>query len=75
MIPYPIKFRADLKSIGTGWAIRNIQMYGNSVLPNDLFDDMKIETVEKLISTIIEEKVVIYHQNGGYIVERINKWK
>ena len=71
MIPQPIRFTSDLQDIGTGWAIRNILRYGNSVLPNDLFDEMKIETVERLISTIIGEEIVIIQSNGGYKAERI----
>ncbi len=75
MIPQPIRFPLDLKGMGTGWAIRNLLEYGNSVLPNDLFEELDVKTVERLISTIINEEIEIYRTSGGYIAERTKRWR
>lgn len=72
-IPRPLKFPRDIQTLGTGWAVRNIRRYGNTVLPSSLIDILGIKTAEKLLYAVIGEEIVIYRtdgKDGGYIAER-----
>lgn len=49
----------------TGWVIRNLRDYGNSVVPKELIEESGLErkTIERLLSTIINQQVVIIEEN------------
>ena len=73
-IPKPLNFPRDIQTLGTGWAVRNIRQYGNTVLPSSLIDILGIKTAEKLLYAVIGNELVIYRtdgKDGGYRAERV----
>ena len=73
-IPKPLNFPRDIQTLGTGWAVRNIRQYGNTVLPSSLIDILGIKTAEKRLYAVIGKEIVIYRtdgKDGGYRAERV----
>lgn len=70
-IPKVFHFPHDIQLIGTSWVIQNLNDYGNSVLPNGLFEWADERLIERLLKAIIEEDVTIRRTEYGYIAERV----
>ena len=70
-IPRPLKFSRDIQDIGTGWVIRNLCEYGNSVLPTSLLEIMSEKTLSRLLTVIVDDEIQIQETQFGYIAERI----
>lgn len=70
-IPKPLKFSRDIQDIGTGWVIRNLYEYGNSVLPTSLLEIMSEKTLSRLLTVIVDDEIQIRETQFGYIAERI----
>lgn len=69
-IPRPLKFPRDIQGLGAGWVVQNLEKYGNSALPDSLFETMSVRTIERLLSVITDEKIVVFPTKFGYIAER-----
>lgn len=70
-IPKVFHFPHDIQLIGNGWVIQNLNDYGNSVLPNGLFEWANERLIEKLLKAIIDEDVYVRRTEHGYIAERV----
>lgn len=69
MTQKPLKFKRNLKDIGTGYVVRNLLLYGNSIVPTELFNELSEETVAKLLTIILEKPVTIIKTRNGYKAE------
>lgn len=49
----------DLSKISGGWVVQNLRQYGNSLLPPELIKDFGSEKIEGVLSTIIDEPVLV----------------
>lgn len=70
VIPRPLKFPRNIQDISNGWVVRNIRKYGNSALPTCLLEIMEEETISRLLTEIIKEKITVRKTENGYIVEK-----
>lgn len=64
--------REYFDTYATGWVVRNLRDYGNAVVPKELIEESGLErkTIERLLSMIIEQQVVIIEEHKGqYRVE------
>ena len=64
--------REYFDTYATGWVVRNLQDYGNAVVPKELIEESGLErkTIERLLSMIIGQRVVIIEEHKGqYRVE------
>ena len=74
-IPQVFHFSLPLKYIADGWVIRNLKMYGNSVIPAEavaFFDSAREGGLEILLGEIMEAPVQV-RQTGKdtYIAELV----
>lgn len=55
---------------GNGWVLRNLERYGNSLLPDELIHTLNddIELTRRLIEYAYEKPVVIRESTSGFIV-------
>lgn len=67
--PFSIKMKFD------GWIIRNMNNYGNSLIPKDLLNTVKydVDVLKNLIEYAYEKPVRIRKTDSGYIVEDVRR--
>lgn len=59
-----------LRSQAKGYVINNLEMYGNSLLPDDLIKLLGIPTTERLLTVIMGEQVSIYRMGKSWVAQR-----
>lgn len=45
--------------VNEGWIVRNLRLYGNSVVPNELIDKYGTAGVEKMIEMVLKRNVIV----------------
>lgn len=69
--PYGMDVFLECMKRANGWVIKNLNRYGNSVLPSELITgESDIRIGEKLLSVITNEHVTIRNTDDGYICYR-----
>ena len=73
-IPRIFHFIRDWPRISNGYVLRNLNDYGNSLVPEELMDLMTIDTLSRLLSWLTGDQVnILKVGNDTYIAERERK--
>jgi hypothetical protein len=59
-----------LRSQAKGYVIKNLNLYGNSLLPDDLIKQLGIPTTERLLTVIMGEPINIYRMGKSWVAQR-----
>lgn len=55
-----------LRSQATGWVVRNLRDYGNTLVPDEVIKSLTPEVTARLLTTIIGEEVEVYKSKVGF---------
>jgi len=70
-IPKVFHFPHDLRSMArNGYVCRNIEQYGDSMLPDALLDTLPAETVERLLTCITGQTISVFRRGSCWIAQR-----
>ena len=73
-IPRVFNFMSDWPRISNGYVLRNLNDFGNSLVPSGLMDLMTMDTLGRLLSWLTGEQVkVLQVGNDTYIAVRDRK--
>ena len=55
-----------LRSQATGWVVRNLKDYGNTLVPDEVIKSLTPEVTARLLTIIIGEEVKVYKAKTGF---------
>lgn len=64
-----LNFPHDLDLIAEGYVVCNLKMYGNAILPTELFESWKEKEIEVLLTYLLKQEVDVIKTEYGYKAE------
>lgn len=70
-IPKIFNFPHDLQSMArSGYVCRNIEKYGNSMLPDALLKTLPANTVARLLTAVTGQEISVFKRGSIWIAQR-----
>ena len=66
---YPSKLER-LRAQANGYVVRNLQEYGNSLLPDSLIRTLGEDTTARLLTVIIGDQVSVFKRGKSWVAQR-----